>query len=547
MAPLWIPLLLALGRPTWRITCQLQSTSTRLLSQSDPFLETLVDLGFSPSVVVEELCQARLWNEDNTSRSLLTLCRGLTAEQISDMLQKDFGVSALAAHQVRSALTCLSEATAEQPPSLSPPPPIRMTQKRPMVTGMDARDFVVNEAAVARKQRAAKSAGDAYAVNETHYPVLEQELAAFWAFMIDASTEAQEEPIRASTAAIYRKHARLFLGWYLQRHAAYSSISLEDIIPSPDKESAKPILAYLQWLRQERSISVTYEANLLRGLVKLLKFRFRHASSADPSYGDRPFADIAVIREVRMLQRSANKRQAKAPRSSNEERKWLSWPEYLVVVEACQDAVRTLLEQYHAGEYREKTTTERKIAIGMQKYLILAILASVPDRQRTIRELELGRTLVRVKDQWCIRHGPDDYKTGRTYGERPPLQLPLALTPTMDCFLNEWRPVLQPSTDFVFVQPNRGQPLTGDSVYRIVSDTCFRHAGKRTNPHLLRDMIVTHVRDSSASEKELEALALYMGHSINMQRTSYDRRTLDKKVEPAIALMTKMNAPSSDE
>ena len=34
-----------------------------------------------------------------------------------------------------------------------------------------------------------------------------------------------------------------------------------------------------------------------------------------------------------------------------------------------------------------------------QKYLIFAILSCVPDRQRTLRELELGRTLVKDGDK----------------------------------------------------------------------------------------------------------------------------------------------------
>ena len=46
---------------------------------------------------------------------------------------------------------------------------------------------------------------------------------------------------------------------------------------------------------------------------------------------------------------------------------------------------------------------------------------------------------------------------------------------------------------------------------------------------------MTHVRrKGDASEKELEALALYMGHSIGMQRSSYDRRTIEEKVAPAV-------------
>ena len=64
---------------------------------------------------------------------------------------------------------------------------------------------------------------------------------------------------------------------------------------------------------------------------------------------------------------------------------------------------------------------------------------------------------------------------------------------------------------------------------------------EETNPHLLRDMIVTHIRkNADASEKELEALALFMGHSVSMQRESYDRRTLEQKIEPAIQMMQQM-------
>ncbi|CAM9155740.1 unnamed protein product, partial [Heterosigma akashiwo] len=50
-------------------------------------------------------------------------------------------------------------------------------------------------------------------------------------------------------------------------------------------------------------------------------------------------------------------------------------------------------------------------------------------------------------------------------------------------------------------------PLTRDSVYQLVARACFRHTGRKTNPHLLRDMVVTHVRGGgAASEQELEAL-----------------------------------------
>ena len=54
-------------------------------------------------------------------------------------------------------------------------------------------------------------------------------------------------------------------------------------------------------------------------------------------------------------------------------------------------------------------------------------------------------------------------------------------------------------------------------------------------------MIVTYLRSGDASERELEALAIYMGHSIQMQRDSYDRRTKAQKVEPAVELLQLVN------
>ena len=54
------------------------------------------------------------------------------------------------------------------------------------------------------------------------------------------------------------------------------------------------------------------------------------------------------------------------------------------------------------------------------------------DRQRTLRELEVGRTLVREGGRWLVRHQAGDYKTGRAYGERPPLVIAPAIYPEVD-------------------------------------------------------------------------------------------------------------------
>ena len=428
---------------------------------------------------------------------------------------------------------------------------------------------------------------------QTLYPKLGTELEEFLIFMTKPSTiSSQESPIRKATACVYMRHAKLFLGWWTKQNqflynddvttiistestsssttvTIYDHVSIYEIFPNNESKSAQPIIDFILWLRETRDISNSYEANMLRGLTKLLKFRFCQESQADPSYGEKSFSDIQAVREIRKLHRDANRRQILSPRSSEEDKKWLDWDEYLGVIKAVkQDLEDEIYEWEKKEQHQEKkakkikknssknsddrvksssTAAQRRVAMKYQAYLILAFFSCVPDRQRTFRELELDKTFLKDANlnSWIIKHGPDDYKTGSTYGDRPPLVLAEELTPSIDDFLARWRLCLSPNTNHFFVQPRTGNAFTQDSVYSLVARSCYKYSGKKTNPHLLRDMIVTHVRDSNASEKELEALALYMGHSINMQRTSYDRRTMKQKIAPAVQLLQNVNSKKS--
>jgi integrase len=488
---------------------------------------------------------------------------------------------------------------------------IVVTPKEKNGPGVSYRQVVVDERAKRRRSKVSSSLSSADSssvgeaqprnidVNPTYdyglpknyhsrFPILSSELHEFFLFMTQPTPFAQEDPIRDATATVYVRHAKLFLGWYLSQYSTLerhqeqptndlakgeergekrdTHVSIFQIFPDKEKNSATVLIDFIIWLRSSREVSVSYEANMLRGLIKLLKFRFARESLTDPAYGDGgkvTFDDIPIIRELRKIHRSANQRQRNAPRSSNEQRKWLSWPEYLKVVDSTKLELQSLLQEYNKQHTEPErrlrndppyTYQEKNIAAVYQRFLILAFFSNVPDRQRTIRELEIGRTFVRDETSeltsqggedhacWAIKHGPDDYKTGKSYGERPAIHLARELTPAIDDFVAIWRPFLEPSTNYFFVQARGGKPMTGDSVYRRVCQSCYKYTGKRTNPHLLRDMIVTHVRESAdASEQQLEALALYMGHSLHMQRTSYDRRTLTKKIAPAVELMQSVN------
>lgn len=368
---------------------------------------------------------------------------------------------------------------------------------------------------------------------------LRAECAEYHRFLTVRFFGAQAEPISDVTARKYADHMRGALGYlHRVRGVPLQDLSFSQLLPSATREGVALVFEYVLWLAEERDISVRTESIVLRATSAAAKFLYHGQSNVNPGRGEKAYSDLEIVKELRGMTNLANKRAKVAPRTADEELKWLSWPEYLWLCEELRKECAALRPN---GKSRKATG----VAKSLQRYLIFAILSCVPDRQRTLRELEVGRTLVKDKEgRWVIRHGPGDYKTGRTYGERPALVISPRLYPELEAYMNTWRATMEPTHDLLFCQQN-GQPLTEKSLYKMFWATSFRLTGKRTNPHLVRDMIVTHLRgSSSASERELEALAIYMGHSVEMQRDTYDRRTKAQKVEPAVELLATLNAGS---
>ncbi|MEG4534861.1 hypothetical protein [Microcoleus sp. D2_18a_D3] len=56
--------------------------------------------------------------------------------------------------------------------------------------------------------------------------------------------------------------------------------------------------------------------------------------------------------------------------------------------------------------------------------------------------------------------------------------------------------------------------------------------GQRLTPHLLRDIFATHFLDNAASDSDIASLAYGMGHSPQILRASYDRRSPVQKHRP---------------
>ena len=210
-------------------------------------------------------------------------------------------------------------------------------------------------------------------------------------------------------------------------------VSLVDIFPDALTQSATCVLNYILWLRAHRDISSNYEANILRGLIKLVKFR--HAlvlSQTDQTEhhtvakNTTPLDDLPIVKELRRLHRDAGHKAKKSQRSSDEGKKWLEWDEYLGVIELLKSDLMEMIEKYEAvieasggKDDKKEDRMKKDIATIYQHYLILSFFACVPDRQRTFRELELGRSFLRVDNAenggaiWVIKHTADDYKTGK--------------------------------------------------------------------------------------------------------------------------------------
>jgi hypothetical protein len=192
---------------------------------------------------------------------------------------------------------------------------------------------------------------------------LEKELNEFYNFMT-INFFGQQEPKIATVSAIqYKKVILLTLGWIKKfqnsRTSEYKALRLKDIFPNCKKQSASCVYNYVEWLSSSRKCSPNYQANVMKALTKLAKFMFHKQSKIDPGTGDKPYDDIPLIKELRKIQKEAQRKRITATNVSNEELKWLNWPQYL-------DCVQTL--QQACFDIKNKTQDTKKIGMQYQVY-----------------------------------------------------------------------------------------------------------------------------------------------------------------------------------
>lgn len=127
-------------------------------------------------------------------------------------------------------------------------------------------------------------------------------------------------------------------------------------------------------------------------------------------------------------------------------------------------------------------------AMHYRNGLIIALLAGVPLRRRTLAALRIGRHLVRSGNLWTIDIPPEDVKTKR------PLEYLISaeLSSRIDRYVNEFRLRIPGAGthDFLWAS-NRGRPMREGIIYATVRQCTRETLGFPVNLHRFRRAAAT--------------------------------------------------------
>jgi integrase/recombinase XerD len=120
--------------------------------------------------------------------------------------------------------------------------------------------------------------------------------------------------------------------------------------------------------------------------------------------------------------------------------------------------------------------------------LIIALLALIPLRLRTLAALRIGKQLVRSGEQWALDIPAEDIKTKR------PLDYPISaeLSGRIDLYLNQFRCRIRGAGahDYLWAS-KRGRPMGNGAIYAAVQRRTREALGFPVNPHRFRHAAAT--------------------------------------------------------
>ncbi len=117
--------------------------------------------------------------------------------------------------------------------------------------------------------------------------------------------------------------------------------------------------------------------------------------------------------------------------------------------------------------------------------LMVALLAFCPIRRRNFAALEIGRSFIQIGNQWWIVLSASETKEKRADERR----VPELLSPVIDCYLGQYRPVLARSDHppkRLWLSAKNGAAITDKEVARVIRKTTLSTVGMAQGPHMFR-------------------------------------------------------------
>jgi integrase/recombinase XerD len=135
-----------------------------------------------------------------------------------------------------------------------------------------------------------------------------------------------------------------------------------------------------------------------------------------------------------------------------------------------------------------KPPTSWRVQTGFRDGLIIALLALIPLRRRTLSALRIGKHLIKCGDQWFLDIPAEDVKTKR------PLDYPISpeLSQRIDTYIKEIRShTAGASTHDYLWACSRGGPMRGRGIYGAVRRRTRKCLGFPINLHRFRRAAAT--------------------------------------------------------
>ncbi|MDR3484264.1 MAG: tyrosine-type recombinase/integrase [Bradyrhizobium sp.] len=191
----------------------------------------------------------------------------------------------------------------------------------------------------------------------------------------------------------------------------------------------------------------------------------------------------------------------------------------LVLTEVLLEAGLTLIQEAENSPNMTKLAGANQARNG----LMLALLALCPIRRKNFVALEIGRSLVKIRNTWWIMLSADETKERRA-DERPINEL---LTPIIDRYISHHRQVVARShraSSILWLSSRKGTPLSDKAVAVVIRQSTRSTVGVAVSPHLFRTSAASSAAILSGENPNLGSALLHHAHP-SVTTAHYNRAT----------------------